>query len=80
MPDMAGMTPDTASNNTDIWCYTPNQASQTWDFSDPLVCSLLFAFSSPIIAEHKVKSSLSISPFHEQKLTPSMAYAEYTIH
>jgi len=36
--------------------------------------------NSTIIYEHKVKSSLSISRFHNQQLTPSIAYTEYCLH
>ena len=42
--------------------------------------------TSTIIAEHKVKSSLCISPCHDQELTPStcihrvQAYTKYSIH
>ena len=33
-----------------------------------------------IITEHKVKSTLSISPCHDPELTLSTAYTEYSIH
>jgi hypothetical protein len=33
-----------------------------------------------IIAEHNVKSSISISPCHDHELTPSTAYAKHSIH
>jgi len=39
-----------------------------------------YLFFSTIIAEHNVKSSLSISPCHAYELTQSKAYTEYTIH
>jgi hypothetical protein len=42
--------------------------------------SLCPVHNSPIIAEHKVKSSLSIPPCHNHQLTPSTAYTEYSIH
>jgi len=42
--------------------------------------SLFLVHISTIIAEHKVKSSLSISPWHDHELTPSTAYTEYSIH
>jgi len=35
---------------------------------------------STIIPEHKVKSSLSISPYHNHELTRSTAYTESSIH
>jgi len=82
-PDMAGTSPDPACNNTDTRSSQPNQASCTPDLSYPLVSSTSFSSSSPIslfvihistiIAEHKVKSSLSISPWHDHELTPSTA-------
>ena len=34
----------------------------------------------PLSQEHKVKSSLSISPCHHHELTLSAAYTEYSIH
>jgi len=90
IPDMAGTRPDPAGNNTDTRSSQPNQACCTPDFSYPLVSSTSFSSSSPIslilvhnstiIAEHKVKSSLSISPCHDHELTPSTAYTEYSIH
>jgi len=83
IPDTAGTSPDPACNNADTRCSLPNQASRTPDFSYPLVSSTLFSSSSPIslflilistiIAEHKVKSSLCISPWHDHELTPSTA-------
>jgi hypothetical protein len=38
------------------------------------------ATNSIIFAEQKVKSSFSISQYHDHKLTPSTAYTEYSIH
>jgi len=83
IPGMAGTSPDPACNNTDTRSSQPNQPSRTPDFSYPLVSSTSFSSSSPIslflihistiIAEHKVKSSLSISPWHDHELTPSTA-------
>ena len=71
----------------DTRSYQPNQASCTHDFSSPLVFSTLFSSLSPIclflvhnstiIAEHKLKSSLYISPSHHHELTPSTAYTKY---
>jgi len=91
IPDTAGTSPDLACYNTDTRSSQPNQASRTPDFSFPLVSSTSFSSSSPIslflihisttvIVEHKVKSSLSISPWHDHELTPSTAYTEYSIH
>jgi len=90
IPDTAGMSSDPACIDTYTRSSQPNQASRTPDFSYPLVSSTSFSSSSPIslflihistiIAEHKVKSSLSISPWHDHELTPSTAYTEYSIH
>jgi hypothetical protein len=90
IPDMACTSPDPACNYTDTRSSQPNQASHTVDLSYPLVSSKSFSSSSPIslflvhnstiIAEHKVKSSLTISPCHDHELTPSTAYIEYNIH
>jgi len=87
---MAGTTPDMGCNYTDTRSSQPNQASRTPDFSYPLVSSTSFSYSSPIslflvhnstiIAEPKVKSSLSISLCHDHELTVSTAYAKYSIH
>jgi len=83
------MSPDPACNYTDTRSSQPNQVGGTPDLSYLLV-STSFSFSSPvplflvhnstIITEHKVKSSLSISPCHDHELTPSTAYTEYSIH
>jgi len=90
IPDMAGTSPDPACNYTDMRSSQPNQASRTPDFSYPLVSStsvsssspisLLLVHNSTIIAEHKVKSSPSISLCHDHELTLSTAYTEYSIH
>jgi len=90
IPNTKGTSPDPACNYTDTRSSQPNQASRTPDFSYPLVSSTSFSSSSPIslflvhnstiIAEHKVKSCLSISPCHDHELTPSTAYAKYSIH
>jgi len=84
------MSPDQSCNYTDIRSWQPNHAGRTPDISFPLVLSTSFSSSSAIslyvmhnstiIAEHKVKSSLSISLCHDHELTPSTAYAEYSIH
>jgi len=96
IPDTAGTIPDPAYNITDTMSSHPNQAGCTPDSTYPLVFSTSLSSSSPIslflihnstmIAEHKVKSSLSISPCHDHELTPSTAYTksaqytEYSIH
>jgi len=87
IPDTAGESPDPACNYTDTRSSQPNQARCTPGFSYPLVSSTSFSSSSPIslflvhnstiIAEHKVKLSLSISACHDHELTPSTAYTEY---
>jgi len=66
-------------NYTDRRSSQPNQASRTPDFSFSLISSESFPSSSPIslfllhnstiIAEHRVKSSRSISPCHDDELT-----------
>jgi len=88
--DTACTSPDPKCNYTDTRSFQPNQASCTPDFSYPLGSSTSFSSSSPIslllvhnskiITEHKVKSSLTISPCHDHELTPSTAYTEYRIH
>jgi len=88
--DTAGTSPDPACNYTNTRSSQPNQARRTPDLSYPLVSSTSFSSSSPltlflvhnstIIAEHHVKSSLSISPCHDHELTPSTAYTKYSIH
>jgi hypothetical protein len=87
--DTAGTTPVPVCNYTHTRSSQPNQAKYTPDFSYPLVSSTSYSSSSPIslflvlntttIAEHKVKSSLSISPCHDHGLTPSIAYTKYSI-
>ena len=90
VPDTAGISSDPACNYIHTRSFQPNPASRTPDYSYPLVFSPSFSFSSPmslflfhnstIIAEHRVKSSLSISPCHDHELAPSIAYTEYSIH
>jgi hypothetical protein len=48
-------------------------------FSSSSPISLFLVHNSTIIAEHKVKSSLSISACHNHELTPSKAYPEHYI-
>jgi len=90
IPETAGTSPNLVCNYTDTRSSQPNQASRTPDFSYPLVSSTSFSSSSPIslflvhnstiIAEHNVKSSLSISPCYDHELVRSIAYTEYSIH
>ena len=90
IPDTGGTSPDLACNFTDTRSSQPNPASHAPEYSYPLVSSTSFSSSSPIslflipnsniIAEHKVKSSLSISPCHNHELAPSIAYTEYSKH
>jgi len=90
IPDATGTSPNPACNNTNTRSSQPNRASCTPDNSYPLLSSALFSNSSPIslflvhnstiIAEHKVKSSLSIPPCHYHEMAPSIAYTEYSIH
>ena len=90
IPDTAGTCPDPAWNHTEARSSQPKQASLSPDYSYPLVSSTSFSSPSPIalfvvlnstiIAEHKVKSSLSISLCHDHELTMSTAYTEYSIH
>jgi len=99
--DTRSFQPNQACDYTDTRSSQPKQASRTPDFSYPLVPSTSFSSSSPIslflvhnssiIAEHQVKSSLSISPWHDHELTrststhrvqhtASTAYTEYSVH
>jgi hypothetical protein len=90
MTNMAGTSLDLACNYTDTGYSQPNQTSCTPDFVYLLVSSTSFSSSSPIslflfqhpiiIAVHKVKLSLSMSPCHDHELTPRMAYTKYNIH
>jgi hypothetical protein len=90
IPDTAGTSPDPPCNYTDMRSCQHNPASRTPEYSYPHVSSPSFSSSSPIslflihnftiIAEHKVKSSLFISPCHDHELAPSIAYTEYSIH
>ena len=85
----ADTSPDLAGNNTQTRSCKPNQVSRTRDFSGRLVSSTSFSFSSPmslfvihkstIASEHKLNSSLSITPGHHHKLTLSAAYTDHSI-
>jgi len=95
------MSPDLVCNYADTMSLHPNQASRTPDFSYLLLSftscsssspiSLFLVHNSTIIAEHKVKLSLSISPcrnheltlsttIHRVQHTPSTVYTEFSIH
>jgi len=90
MPDMAGTSRDPVCSCTDTRSSQPNQARRTPDFAYLLIIlhiilililiSLFLVHNPTIIAEYKVKSSLSISPCHDHELTPSIVYTEYSIH
>ena len=90
IPDRVGTSPNAECNYTDTRSSQPNQASHTPDFSYALISSTTFSSSSSIsvvlvhnstiIAEHKLKSSLSISPCHDHELTTTTAFTEYSIH
>jgi len=79
--DVAGTHPDLAYTNTNTRSFQMNKANHTPAFAYLHVSSTLFPSSSPlslfpvhnstIIAEHKVRSSFSISPCHVNQLTPS---------
>jgi hypothetical protein len=88
--DTAGMRPDPQSIGTDIKSFQHNQVSYISDVTYPLVFStlssslfpitLILDHNTTIITESKVKSSFSISPWHNQELTQSTAYNKYSIH
>jgi len=90
IPHIPGRSPDPVCNFTHMRSTQPKQASCSPHVTNLLESSRWFSFSSPIslflvhhfpiIAEHKVMSSVSISPCHDAKLTPSTAYTEYSIH
>jgi len=86
IPDMARNTLNLAGNNTDTGSSQPNQITYTPDFTGQLASSISLSSSSPSLSlssttlpslqEHKVKSSLSISPCHHHEVSPSGAYSE----
>jgi len=90
IPNTAGTSPDSACNYTDTRSSQPNPESGTPHYWYPLVSSTTLSSSSPsslflvhnctIIAEHKDKSCLAISPCHDHELAPFIAYTEYSIH
>jgi len=83
------MSSNLACNNSNSMSCQRNQVSCTPDCSSTLVSCTLFSSSSPISlylvhnstisAEHKVKSSLSISACNAHGLTPSRVFPEYSI-
>ena len=87
IPDTADTTPDPECNYTNMRSSQRNQTRRTPDFSYLLASSTSFSSASPIslfhvhnstiIAEHKGRSSLPVSPCHDHQLTPSTAYTEY---
>jgi len=95
MADAAGVSHGPACNHPDTRSSRPIQASVPPDISYPLVSSTPFSSSSSmslflvhnptIISEQQVKSSLSVSAFHDRESwrrlqhTPSTAYTEYSI-
>jgi len=90
IPDMAGTRPNLESTNNDTRSSRSNQATHTLDMSHQLVSyttfssftfvTLCLVYNTIIIAEHEIMSSVSISPCHNQELTLSTAYTEYSIH
>ena len=90
IPDMADTSPDPACNYSDSRTSQSNHADRTPDSSYPLISTTSFSSSSrislchvhksTIIAEQNVKSSLSISPCHDDELTPSTEYTERTAY
>jgi len=90
IPDKAGTSPDRPCNYTNTRSSQPDQEGRTPEFSclhisstsfsSSSLMSLFLVFNSTIIAEHKVKLSLSISLCHDHELTMSTAYTEYSIH
>jgi hypothetical protein len=52
----------------------------SWWFPQHPLCFLILVVNSSITWKHEVKPSLSISPCHDQELSPSAAYTEYSIH
>ena len=90
IPETAGTTPDRAGNNINTRSSKPHQPSGTPGFPVPLVSSIWFSSASPIphflvhnstiIAEHKVKSSLSICRCHGNESTPRAAYTGCNLH
>jgi len=91
IPNMACTCPDLECNMANMRSSQPNLAHGTHDFSYSLIYSSSFSSSSTvtlflihnwiIIAEYKVMSSFSISPWHDHELTPSTSIhqAQHTL-
>ena len=90
IPDTTGTSPDPAGNNTDsrssnpirqvvlLICHSRSYPPYRSQLHPP---SLSFSsITRPSSQEHKVKSSLSISPCHHNELTRSASYTECSIH
>jgi len=90
IPNTAGTSHDPLCDSRDTKSSQLNQSSRIPDSSCPLVfatsfpssypTSLVLIHNSPIVAEYKLKSSLSISTCHNHELTPSTAYTKCSIH
>jgi hypothetical protein len=90
IPGMAGTFADSVCSLTDTRSLQCNQSSRTPDFLYLLISSTLFSCVSPIslllihnstiIAVHKVKSSLHISPCHDHQATQSEVFTECSMH
>ena len=89
IPDTAGTSPDPAGTNTHTRSSNPIRQvilliphSRLYPPYRSHLHPPSLSFSSttlPSSQEHKAKSSLSISPCHNHKLTPSTAYTKYSI-
>jgi len=84
------MSSNPVHNHTNMRSSQPNQSCYSRNFQFPLISftslsaessiSVFLVNNCTIVAEDKVKSSLSISPCHNHKSTPSTVYTEYSIH
>jgi len=88
-PNTAGTSPDLVCHNTDTRSSQSNQARRTPHLISTRILhivlisipiSLIIIHNSTIIAERKVKSSLSISVWYNHELTQSTANTEFNIH
>jgi len=89
IPDMAGRTPDAVDQNTEMkscntdqvyWIPAYHNCSYPiyhWHHCMP---SLFFIHNTTIITEYKLKSSLSISPYHCHETKLSIAYTKSSKH
>jgi len=90
IPNTAVTTSDPAAHDTASRYSQPNQISHPHNFQHSLESSTYCSHLHPpslflvhnfiIITEYKVKLYLSISPYHDYKLTPSTASTKYSIH